>query len=336
MMKLSTMKAVMDTVNDQWWSPVAEQIAEPWNCDPGTVLCLRNSANFVFVCRRGGVLHYLRFNEDGERSVEQIESEIAILRHLDNGSLRIAQPVLSINGNFVETASTAIGMYHAVVFEALPGEHPDISEMDETHFRMWGCAVGRLHAGFHKMPESLRDNRPGWEDRMNAAAVNLPPHEQAALRELARVTAWARQLPDGNDQYGLVHYDLEPDNYRWDGTAIGILDFDDCCRHWYAADIANALGGLSENEDDLDLRHPGVQAFLAGYESEKRLDPELLKELEWFRRMDQIYCFAELLQVLDVEEHNGEPIWLTTLRNKLARVVHQQRERFARLDALEG
>jgi len=169
---------------------------------------------------------------------------------------------------------------------------------------------------------------------MNFAAANLPPHEHAALRELARVTAWARKLPADNDQYGLIHYDMEPDNYRWDGTAIGILDFDDCCRHWYAADIANALGELSE--DGVDLQHPGVQAFLAGYESEKRLDPERLKQLGWFRRMDRIYSFAELLQVLDVEEARGEPLWLTTLRNKLAGAVDRQRQRFELLDAREG
>jgi hypothetical protein len=49
MMKLSMMKKVVETVNAEWKSPLAEKILEKWGYDKGTVYYFRSSANFLFV-----------------------------------------------------------------------------------------------------------------------------------------------------------------------------------------------------------------------------------------------------------------------------------------------
>lgn len=49
MMKLSTMKKVVDTLSEEWESSLAETILERWGYDAGTVRYVRASANFIFV-----------------------------------------------------------------------------------------------------------------------------------------------------------------------------------------------------------------------------------------------------------------------------------------------
>lgn len=67
MMKLSTMKKVLDTVDSGWRSPIADLIMERWAYDAGTLFFWRASANFVFIFKREGISYYLRFNEASER-----------------------------------------------------------------------------------------------------------------------------------------------------------------------------------------------------------------------------------------------------------------------------
>ncbi|QYR21186.1 phosphotransferase [Paenibacillus sp. sptzw28] len=330
MMKLSTMKKVMDTVDADWRSPLADQIAAPWGYDPGSVLCLRCSANFVFVLRKEGRLYFLRFNDACERELSQVESEIGLLLYLRDQPVRTAQPVPSRSGKYVETVHTEVGTYHAVLFEALPGDQLEIEDLNAAQFRNWGSALGRLHHILKSIPESFRRSRLSSRDRLEIVRGLLPGHEQSAIAELHRIIDWAEQLPVTGDNYGLIHYDFELDNHRWEGQTVGTLDFDDCCAHWYAADIANALGDVSKYE--VDVSHPGVKAFIEGYITETPLDPDMIAALNWFKRMDNLLGFADLLRVIDLPDAPEDPEWLSKLRSKLLAAVDGYR---SHLDTFE-
>ena len=71
--------------------------------------------------------------------------------------------------------------------------------------------------------------------------IPIPLH--AALDE---TEAWTAALPRTPDVYGLVHNDLCEDNLLWLGGEPTVIDFDDCCFTWFAADIARTLGALHD------------------------------------------------------------------------------------------
>ena len=73
MMKLSTMKAMTDTLNDKWESAIADQILSGWEHDKGTAKYLRASANFQFTFQKAGGRYFLRFNHRYARSVQALE-----------------------------------------------------------------------------------------------------------------------------------------------------------------------------------------------------------------------------------------------------------------------
>lgn len=326
MMKLSLMKKVSDTVNTAWRSPLADHILERWGYDIGTVFYWRASANFVFLFKRDGKNYYLRFNASPERKKETIEAEIELLLYLDKHSITTAQPVVSKSGQYVETIQTADDLYYAVVFEALPGDHPEIEELTLAQFQLWGRELGRLHAIMKNAPIEVRSNRPSWLEQLNNVREQLPEEEVHAIAELERCIERGLRLQVDEDRYGLIHYDCELDNHRWSEGEIGILDFDDCCMHWYIADIAYSLRGLSEWE--VDLEDPRVQSFIQGYEKEKKVDKAMLSQLQLFMRMHHLVLFGKLLRSVDILPAADDPDWLKGLRDKLLLIMDKYRMRF--------
>lgn len=326
MMKLSTMKKVVATVNDEWQSPVAEKILERWGYDHDSVYYFRSSANFVFVFHKDGKKHFLRFSDSCERKLQTIEAEIEILHYLRDQPVHTAQPVPSLNNKYIEIVETKIGTFYAVVFEALQGEQYDIEDINEEHYFIWGRTLGQLHASLKRMPETYRRGRPSWQEQLNSVNTMLTTQEPFVQKEWELVTKWAEQKLVSEQTFGLIHYDFELDNLCWQNEKVSILDFDDCVNHWYVADIAYSLRELSEY--DVDLENQFVQAFIRGYTQETELDMSLLKDLKWFMRMHNIVTFATLLRTVDIQESPDDPEWLIHLREDLLGYIEEYRASF--------
>lgn len=213
MMTLSTMQEVVATVNEQWESPVADELLLQWEHDEGCAKYWRASSNFVFVFKRFGKDHVLRFNHASERTANEIQAEIDYVNALAATGIRVALPVHSITGNYIESITTALGPFHAVVFAALPGQQLDLEELTSDQLERWGQALGELHQA------AARYRKPGrasWQDHLRLVAQIIPTAESGALAELVRLTCELNQLPITAQNFGLIHYDFEPDNLIWD------------------------------------------------------------------------------------------------------------------------
>lgn len=325
-MKLSTMVKVVATVDGEWRSPLAEQILENWGYDEGSVYYFRASANFLFIFKKNNKTYFLRFSDSSEKELSSIESEIVVLEYLREKAIRVALPVKSLNNNYIETVETEIGTFYAVVFEALPGKQFETEELDLEQFFKWGSSLGELHSIFKIMPEKYRLNRKSWSDQLIEIKQQLPVYEAAAQRELEQLITWSDGLNISESNFGLIHFDFELDNQRWDNEVIGILDFDDCMNHWYVADIALALRDIFKKE--VDLENPFFQEFLKGYQNETDLDFSLLEQLSNFLRLHKIMSFTRLLQTVDVQETPDQPAWLSNLRLKLLQYIERYRDSF--------
>jgi Ser/Thr protein kinase RdoA (MazF antagonist) len=230
MMTLSTMKKVVETVNAEWRSPLAESILERWGYDPGSVYYFRASANFLFIFKRNEKTYFLRFSDATEKDLTSIGTEVRILNYLREQTVKVALPVKSLNGCEIETVETDIGTFHAVVFEALPGKQFETEELEMGQFFRWGNALGRLHHVFKNMPSDISEPRASWMTQLQDIKALLPKTEIAALQELDEIMELGKSLPVSDENFGLIHFDYELDNLRWDEDTIGMLDFDDCIK----------------------------------------------------------------------------------------------------------
>ena len=321
-MKLSAMKKVIETVDQEWKSPLAEKILERWGYDEGSVYYFRSSANFIFVFKKDGKRYFLRFNDSYERELNMIKSEIKILLYLGTKSLQVAEPVKSINDEYIEVIETESGIFYAVVFEALQGKQFEIDELEIEQFSNWGAALGQLHSALTDMPEEYYVGRKSWKDHLKFVEEALPKHEAPVKYELDKIKNWINTLPITKENFGLIHYDFELDNLRLEDDVVGMLDFDDCANYWFVADIAFALRDI----EGMDLKEVYFKKFIEGYSTQIDVNQLLLKDLPWFRRFHNIVLFAKLLRALDVPETVDDPDWLRTLRDKLVKRVNNYRD----------
>lgn len=312
MMRLSWIAKVMQTVGEDWSCPLGEEILQHWEYDPGSVFFFRASANFVCVFRKAGQRRFLRFNAVTERSLRSVGSEVNLVDWLDRHGVKVAAPIPSRSGRFVETVETSLGRFNAVVFTGLPGAQGELEDLEPTQFRTWGAALGRLHAAMRTYPSP--SNRPTWRDQLEVARPFIPAGSTLEA-EWARLMTWANSLPTDGDRFGLIHFDFELDNLYWQDQEIAILDFDDSVQSWYVADIAYALRDLFE--DGVDPRNQLFQEFIAGYGEHHPIDGELLAQLPEFLKLHQLVLFGRLSRALDLPANQEVPEWLQKLNAKL-------------------
>jgi Ser/Thr protein kinase RdoA (MazF antagonist) len=313
MMRLSTMLKVDSTIGDDSSSPVAEQILERWACDRGSVRFFRSSANFIYRFQDQDSMRYLRFADASERSREAIEAEMAILEAVTRAGILIATPVASKRGNTVETVDTEWGTFHAVVFSALEGQQHELDDLSESGFRGWGETLGRLHAATSAI--APMPARPAWSDHVAFIQNYLPAESPSLQAEFAELVAAISALPETRETYGLVHGDFELDNLVWNGAHVGILDFDDCSRFWYAADIAFALRDLFE--EGADIGDPRFRVFVDGYRMFFPLSEEHIGNVPLFLRFAHLLTYARIARSLDLAPGTEYPDWLRRLNSKL-------------------
>jgi Ser/Thr protein kinase RdoA (MazF antagonist) len=313
MMRLSTMFKVDSTINADRSSPVAEEILESWVYDRGSVRFFRSSANFVYRFRDQDRTRFLRFAEASERRREFIDTEVAILETVAAAGIVVATPVPSKRGNAVETVETEWGTFHAVVFHALEGQQHELDELVDSGFHQWGAALGRLHAAMSA--RMLMPGRPTWSDHMAFVREYLPADSTGLQAEFADIAMIASALPATEEASGLIHGDFELDNLVWHGADIGILDFDDCSRLWYAADVAFALRDLLEVGADASDRR--FRAFSEGYRAFHPLSEESESHLPFFLRYANLLSYARIARAMDLTAGADHPEWLLRLSSKL-------------------
>lgn len=324
MMQLSQMQALVSTLTETHQSAIADQIAAAWAHDNG-VQYFRASANFIFTFCNAEQRFVLRFAHASDRSADAIRAELAFLQHLAAHGVLVALPVLSLSGHYLETIATPLGTMHAVVFEALPGDQFETS-LSLEQYGVWGNALGELHLASQGYAQA---NRPTIDDLLLRVDQLLPAHENAARRMLTRLQHQVATLPRSQQTFGLIHYDFELDNILWNGDQIGIIDFDDCCSCWFAADIAFALRDLFDDKpDQIDYADERVQAFLSGYSRNRNIAYDELLNLPLFLRIHNLVSFVNLLHAADAKDESTTPPWVTALQAKLLRKMQGYHDSF--------
>ncbi|WP_409298971.1 phosphotransferase enzyme family protein [Peribacillus sp. SCS-26] len=313
MMKLSTMKVVMETLDEKWQSRLAEEILSPWNYEPGTVYFVRASANFIFRFTYQRRRYFLRFNSAEEKELSGIQCELEILQQLSSSEVTTVKPVMSKNGYAVEKSVNLQGTFYASVFEELPGGHIDLENMDKGNLFEWGRALGSLHNEFSQLPEGCLECRDNPQSLLEKVKEWLPTRSPKVARELDQIEHEMSFWPKSKETYGYIHFDCEPDNVLFNEGRAGIIDFDDSMNNWYGADIVYSLRDL----DGINEKYEKLQPFLQGYRNRFKLESDFYEKAEWYFRFHQLYMYARMLRSVDIKEHSSDPEWLRVLRNKL-------------------
>lgn len=320
------MQDVVATVNEQWESPLADELLLRWEHDAQRPKFWRSSANFVFFCKIQGNDHILRFNHADERTAQMIQSEIDFVNSLADLGVNVARPVRSKTGVYVESVSTMLGTFHVVVFKALPGKQLDLEELSTEQIEYWGQALGELHNAVMRLRIS---GRPTWQEQLIAAEKILPTDDSYARKAITRLTDELHQLVMSEENYGLIHFDFEPDNLIWNKDKPGMIDFDDCAWNWFVADIAYAVEDMIGTQgNNVDLQTESFLRFMQGYRSVRSVAQTELERIPLFLRLRHLLNYVRLSRALTPVKLTGELPWMAALRDKLAARMQLYRDEF--------
>ncbi len=133
-----------------------------------------------------------------------------------------------------------------------------------------------------------------------------------------RVRDALRELGEERSVFGVIHCDLTPNNFVFQGREARVIDFASCSWGHYLHDVAVALSALEAfGEHRTELR----AAFLEGYQRERPLPEEHLRHLGAFRATRLARGVARVLERGDPGPLKWGPIRFSNVTKRMEQYV---------------
>lgn len=277
----------------------------------------RISSNAVYPFPANGKLHFLRLSPKTEKQVQNLKGELEFLQYLKSCGYPALTPVASKTGNMLLELDSQWGTYYASVFKGVPGKAVEDTDYHSKVMTAYGKALGRLHRLAMEYEPGCRK----WSYKEVLTWIKdvfETYHAPEIMRyECICVERELDLLKCNRENFGLVHYDFEPDNVFFDEAegCCYAIDFEDGMYHFYLVDILRVFEALSEELGDTELFH-AKRYFLMGYQSEKSLEKDYEEKLPLMSRFCNLYSYAGLIRSI-AEEVPQEPLWMKHMRHKL-------------------
>lgn len=313
---------------------LANMILNNWEHDyddPNFLKYYRISSNAVYWCKYQGNTFFLRFAPAEEKSKEKILAELEFLTYLRNNGYPAVETILSKTGKELEAVNTPWGTYYAVAFKKASGKQISGVTLTEDIIFGLGKSLGKLHK-LSSEYSPVNNRSDDWKKIMSwmEDALSDFPDEIAAKSELTILKDYFSKLPATKENFGLIHYDFEPDNVFYDeiSQTYNPIDFDDAMYHWYAMDIEQSLDSIKEDMPKEQVES-AINQFINGYRSEYDFSDDMLKLLPFFRRYADLYGYVRVLRSVE-EKWDNEPDWMVNLRIKLENLINSRKGDFAK------
>lgn len=251
----------------------------------------------------------LRLHPPERMSEVALRSELDWLTVLDHTSkVWVPAPLAATNGQLLVTTQlpNSSDYRFGSLFRWMPGEHRILRLTAPDAFRMGQC-LGELHAfaDAYTPPASFARWKFVWgafEEFLYEPTwfVLMPEDAELLARAVECIHITLTRFNEQSEEVGLIYGDTNLSNFRFNGTQVGLLDFEVCCFGPYLFDITRTLLGFEETGE----RAPQLAvAFHHGYRTVRSIpaldDPLLIAFkivnvvdviiwiLQWDERMPQ-------------------------------------------------
>ncbi|HDR4606101.1 MULTISPECIES: phosphotransferase enzyme family protein [Bacillus] len=256
--------------------------------------------NYIFKAKGDcGEDYVLRLTHSSHRSKKEVEAELDFLRYVAEHGAKVAGPLYSKSQNLVEEIRAEDEtFFFASLFTYAKGEQVKGEESPywgDIYFEAWGKAIGQLHRLTMNYPKT--DYRDTWEEDESGIVNEL---EDDQVKKIAAVLMdEIKALPIERETFGLMHGDIHPGNFHYDGKELTIFDFDDAAYNYFIHDLAmvlyySVLFTPWTTEEKTHFARKQLQVLRKGYEYEHRLADSWYESLPLFLRLRDIGLYGTL------------------------------------------
>lgn len=276
-----------------------EQVLPPWRL--GAIgrcrLHARGINDTYRVETAGGDTFFLRVYRHGWRSRGEIDTELALLRHLEAHRAPVSAPLVRTDGTMLATLDCAEGQRFAALFVAAPDSHTDYESYAEDAAGAYAVAAAAVHAAAESFPGARL--RPALD---LAELLERPlRHVLAAIDHRAEDVAWLVTLASvlrgrierverlGGLTQGFCHGDLHGGNAGTRDGVVTLYDFDCCGWGFRAYDLAVFPWAFALTESEPDRIESLSRAFLVAYMRRRPLGEADIAAIPVFVAIRQIW-----------------------------------------------
>ena len=280
---------------------------------------ISSNAIYPFYADDNEKMCYLRLSPTDEKELSEVISELHFITWLIEHGFPIMKPYPMKDGKLHDVIYTKWGTYNISCFEAVSGKTLDDIDGDLKLIYGYGRTLAELH--------NLSAEYPYSNERISHIELLTRTKEQLKRNHAPRlvvsrcdiIAMELKKLEINKDNYGLIHYDFEPDNvlYNEESGQFGVIDPDDAIRCFYALDVARALDAMDGIVQD-SLIEQAIETFIEGYRSKRPLTDDQLATMPLMRKLVSLQEYATILHVLS-EPIADEPDWMIEIKEKLNR-----------------
>lgn len=289
---------------------ILRQAAALYGFDKNDMSDLHGFQNFVYLANRDTKSCIVRVAHSSHRTCVMTKAELDWVMYLYDHEVKVAAPIRSVEGELVTKIHDGKSYFVVTAFEKAPGAKPHYQSYmeDKEMIKKLGRATGKIHS-LTKKYKLHKDSpqRVGWIQNhyLSKFPLYVPDSYSSVVERTQRFLETLLALPKGNDSYGLIHGDIQLNNFHVHKDELTLFDFDECEYNWFAADIANPLFYATPLPSDGKERRNLVarrfyDAFMEGYIQENELNPYWLNRLPLFLRLREILVLSGAFRSLDL------------------------------------
>ncbi|MFY9308110.1 MAG: phosphotransferase [Bacteroidia bacterium] len=272
-----------------------------------SITFLKRGFNDTYLVNTNREKYVLRVYKHNWRSLESIETETRLLIHLHENSIPVSYPIKDKHAQYIQAIDAPEGLRHAVLFSYAPGQQ--IRKLTTEQAFLLGSETGRIHnLTSNKSFGQVAHNysiEVQFEITLNVLKTVLTdyPEQYAYLEHLKNEFM---DLFKGLDQKelsrGICHGDLQAENFHiTEGNKFTFFDFDFFGEGFLAYDI-----GVFRWYDHKNKTPQIMDAFLEGYQTQRKLSETEIKLIPWFSTLRALFQMTLYCKISDGKQL---PLW---------------------------
>jgi len=254
----------------------------------------------------------LRVHRDGYHSKTAIASELSWLIDLrTSGVVATPTPIPGRDGELIQVVGhkRLPRPRHVVLSAWETGAEPGIGEDLSGPFEVLGEITARMHIyarGWRRpswftrltwdFDTALGEEKPHWGRWRDGVGMDREK-ERLFQRTVDLIGRRLVAYGKGAARFGLIHCDLRLANLLIDGSAVKVIDFDDCGFGWYMYDAATPVS-FYEHEPQVPAV---IESWKKGYRKVLALPKEDETEIATFIMLRRILLVAWIASHFEAE-----------------------------------